>query len=376
MMPRLLFSAALCGVLAGPAFAQCDGDRCPDDDISTECTRAFDAVSDWTVADEDADVLALVDAVGEACDSGAERAAAREASRTILRHVMPQWSLELEQPELDAWLQVASRLNGRYWQVHALLGDRAEAAQDWPAASEHLQLAATLANDVTDTSDRNAPPNEMIADFANRARIAVSLSDDFLPITRGRDGAPAGVFVLGERGGVPVRTVPTPIEFDTCAEAYDPEHECGVRFSERGARYVVEFWEFVRTQGRRFQTAAGEAVTACIIGHTDDRGDAALNRGLSLRRANAVRDRLIALAENGVVQAAAEAQNETGDLARTAAEEALARVEALIPHGCGEDDPLPLEGTLHGNLSLEEQHQIQRRVELDLEGGCGCNEAQ
>lgn len=372
-MTRILMSLAACGLLAAPAFAQCEGDdRCPEETVSTDCTRAFDATAAWTVESPSEDLLGLVDAVGAACGAEAERAAAREAVRGILRHVMPRWSTEIEQPELDALVFVAARLNAGYWQVHALRGDRAEVNEDWPLAAEELQLAATLAADERDTSERNAPSNEVIADFANRARYAMSLSDDFVPILRGRDDAPAGVFVLPDRGGVPVRTVPTPIEFATCAEAYDAENPCGVQFSERGAAYVVEFWEFVRTRGARFGSENGGATAACILGHTDERGPADLNRMLSERRSQAVQARLLELAQANIASAATLPENDTGARARVEADAALARVQALRAEGCGEDAPLPLEGTLHGNLSLEEQHQIQRRVELDLEGSCGC----
>lgn len=198
------------------------------------------------------------------------------------------------------------------WQAHAALGDFAHARNDHTEATRHYQAALDSINSPALTPAE--PPATTIGELFRKAQASRLLAPVYVPTTRSRSGNPSGLASTAFRSfGVREVAVPVQFYFDS------------VEFTEKGRAAAADLIDYLERQGM-------PAIT--LIGHADPVGDPEYNRGLSLRRAQAVADRLQAHGYSGEV-----------------------RVE-----GRGQDEPFRVDDP--GRYSLAELHQLHRRVEL------------
>ena len=154
----------------------------------------------------------------------------------------------------------------RTWPVLALLGDAAHDAGDYDSASAQYQEALAVIDDEVRTP--KPPPESEIERIFRRAALSRRLATDYRSPPRTRSGAPGGLAAQRVRGFV-VERVPVPITF----------HTGSAEFTEKGWRAAADMAEYLTAQ---------KSGRIAIAGHTDPRGDAASNLGLSRRRAEAV----------------------------------------------------------------------------------------
>ena len=198
------------------------------------------------------------------------------------------------------------------WQAHAALGDLARERDDHATAARHYQAALDSINSPALTPAE--PPADMIGELFRKAQASRLLAPVYVPTTRTRSGAPSGLASTAFRS-FGVREVAVPVQF----------HFDSVEFTEKGQAAAADLLDYLERQGM-------PAIT--LIGHADPVGDADYNQVLSVRRAQAVADRLHAQGYSGTI-----------------------RVE-----GRGHDVPFQVDDP--ERYTLAELHQLHRRVEL------------
>jgi len=198
------------------------------------------------------------------------------------------------------------------WRAFASLGDLAQRAGEYDAASQHFQNALVV---LQDTPGASAPPG-VIKRLLSRANATRALAPGYRSAARSRSGAPGGV-AARSIGGVEIEEIPFPIEFEYDSDVPTPN----------GMLAVQDMFEIVRDAG---------LTEVLLIGHTDPEGSAAYNQELSERRARAIASMLSGMGLQANVRTA----------------------------GVGETRPPELDDP---SLYTEaERHQIMRRVVLDV----------
>lgn len=220
--------------------------------------------------------------------------------------------------EAAALLDQALADGVRVWQLHAARGDLASAARDRPTAVRQYESAIELISNLDETP--TPPSTEILNDIHRKAQNARLLlpPDVHVEASRNRAGGISGVLTPSLRGHE-VEEVALAIQFEFGSE----------RFTKVGQLQAAELLEALQQQ---------KPARVILIGHTDPVGTHSFNDALSLRRAEAVKEYLV-----------------RGGL-----------VGEIVTKGRGKREPnkAALEP---GIYSVEEQHQLHRRVELDRE---------
>ncbi len=277
---------------------------------AVSCTQLYEETKN---ADQKVDTLkALFNkaAARHDCDAEFKRALGRKVSVAITKNVeaaMKRGSA-LEELEIDL---IDSLHYYRHWQVLATLGDIADGRRDRDNATKRYQEALDAIEDKTLTK---TPPSagtiKMIVAKAETARL---LSQNYVAVPRTR-GAPTGLGAPSIRGVV-IKKVAVPITFEFGSD----------EFTEKGAAAAQDLLSYLKAQG-------APAIT--LAGHTDPVGSDASNHELSIRRAEKVRAFLSSAEYGSEIK--------------------------IIGHG----ESQPFEPTNPEKYSVEELHQMSRRVEL------------
>ncbi len=230
---------------------------------------------------------------------------------------------ENEDPALHVQVLEDARNYGEPWQllamlanVEAALGNHEVAASYYQQVVRELQVASRGVADDS-AAARNLPTPEQFAELYRGMSESALLARTFSPpaATRGDDDA-TGLFPESYRGYV-VEEVPLPVQFQ-----FD-----STRFTSKGEQVAAYLLDYLLRQGLPHIR---------LIGHTDPKGDAGYNQGLSLRRAEAVRAYLETGGYRGIVEI----------------------------EGRGESEPFqPADPTRFAN-DIDAKHQLDRRVEL------------
>ncbi|NNF78814.1 MAG: OmpA family protein [Rhizobiales bacterium] len=244
------------------------------------------------------------------CDTDFKRALGRKVSVAITANVEAalKQGRKLEEMEIDL---IESLHYFRHWQVLATLGDIADNRLDREAATKRYQEALDAIDDETLT--KKAPSAATIKMIVGKAETARLLAQNYVAVPRTR-GAPTGLGAPSIRGVV-IKKVAVPITFEFGS----------ADFTEKGAAAAQDLLSYLKAQG---------APSITLAGHTDPVGSDAANHELSIRRAERVKEFLSA------ADYAAEIK--------------------IIGHG----EQQPFEPTNPEKYSVEELHQMSRRVEL------------
>jgi outer membrane protein OmpA-like peptidoglycan-associated protein len=214
----------------------------------------------------------------------------------------------------------AGRQYGEPWQllltlaeVEAELGNTELAASYYQTAVRGMETASRSADSSSGAAQNLPSPEEFQAIYTKMAEAAL-LAETFAPPAVSRGDETGGLFADSYRGYV-VKEVPVPVQFQ-----FD-----SVRFTAKGeqvAAYLLDYLVSSNLQKIR------------LIGHTDPVGSDAFNDGLSLRRAEAVKDYLQEGGYGGEIEV----------------------------EGRGESEPFePIDPARY---DTEAKHQLDRRVEL------------
>ncbi|CAK0774157.1 OmpA-like domain-containing protein [uncultured Gammaproteobacteria bacterium] len=234
------------------------------------------------------------------------KAVARVTEKRVYQAVQTGQSIEPFADELERALRYA-----KSWRILAWLGDIARDRKNYSDAGTRYQDSLAAINDEAATP--SAPPREVIEQIFRRAEQARLLSASYIPAPRTR-GVPQGLGAASVRGFVPQR-VAVPIEF-----GYD-----STDFTDKGALAVADLLGLLRQQNMPSIT---------LIGHTDPAGSDDYNMKLSLNRAQAVREYLLANGYSG----------------------------PIAVEGRGKREPLAVDD--QARYSSNELHKMYRRVEL------------
>ena len=215
---------------------------------------------------------------------------------------------------------IAAETLGRPWQLLATLGDVHSARKSHISAAAYYQEAL---DDIRDeTFNPKPPPLDVIKAIFRKAEGARLLASQFVRRTD-RSGATSGLACVRYRD-LTVERVAVPIEFK-----YNE-----TTFNDKGRDAADDLFKLLVEQG---------APDIVFTGHTDPIGSAHFNQELSEKRAEAVKAFLV---ERGYTAT----KIRTGGLGKTTP------FVAADPRG----------------LTTQEQHQLDRRVELERKGGTSC----
>ncbi len=226
-----------------------------------------------------------------------------------------QLHAQLQQnPKMDAIPKLNHILSfGRLWQALAMRGDAYHDQRDDYRATLDYQEALEIIADPDITPKPPAP--QIIGKIFKKAERSRLLADRYPPAPVNRStGKPGGLAALGTRGFIHEK-VAIPITFN-----YD-----STTFDAKGQAAANDLLDYLTQQGQHDIT---------LIGHTDSRGADAYNLALSRRRAEAVKQLLVARGYSGTIRT----------------------------DGRGESEPLAVDDP--GQYSAEERHRLNRRVEL------------
>jgi OmpA-OmpF porin, OOP family len=230
---------------------------------------------------------------------------------------------ENEDPAAHVHILEEARNYGEPWQllamlanVEAALGNHEVAASYYQQVVRELQVASRGVADDS-AAARNLPTSEQFSELYRGMSESALLARTFSPpaVTRGEDDA-TGLFPESYRGYV-VEEVPLPVQFQ-----FD-----STRFTSKGEQVAAYLLDYLLRQG---------LPRIRLIGHTDPKGDAGYNQGLSQRRAEAVRTYLQAGGYTGTVEV----------------------------EGRGETQPFQPSDPARFANDVEAKHQLDRRVEL------------
>lgn len=168
---------------------------------------------------------------------------------------------------------------GRPWQVMTALGDAHYDAQDWAGAVRAYEAAI---DDIRDAkANPKAPPKEIEQRLVKRAYQARALAPVYVATRRFR-GRPGGLSSPAFRNFT-AETVPVPVRF-----AYNESV-----LTADGENAAKDILSYLSDQ---------KAARIRLIGHTDPRGSASYNIGLSLARAEAIKVYLITHGYHGHIE--------------------------------------------------------------------------
>ncbi len=173
------------------------------------------------------------------------------------------------------------------WQVMISLGDAYYDARDYPKAFRAYE--ATLDDMRDETANPKKPPADMERHAYQRAIEARALNRTFLA-SRSVRGVPSGLASPKFRNFT-AEAVPVPVGFAFDSADLTPD----------GIAAAKEILTYLETGGHDH---------VVLIGHTDPKGSAQYNLDLSLRRAAAVRDYLIASHYTGHVDVVGRGESE------------------------------------------------------------------
>lgn len=294
MLIRIMLLLGL--ALAGPVWA--------------DCQAIYQRAKDTT------DSAALETLYREArntpdCDDAFRVKLGQRVSNELLHLI--QYQLQ-QNPKADVAAAIDRVLDyARLWQALAMRGDLRYDRRDYYRATLDYQEALEIIADPEATP--KPPASEQIAAIYRKAEVNRLLADRYPPTpTRRSTGEPGGLAATNIRGFVPER-VALPITFE-----YD-----STRFDAKGQAATADLLDFLTRQGQGDIT---------LIGHTDPRGDDAYNLLLSQRRAEAVKQFLLANQYPGTIHT----------------------------EGRGKREPMPVDDPQI--YSEDELHRLQRRVEL------------
>lgn len=168
---------------------------------------------------------------------------------------------------------------GRPWQALMMLGDAYYDRQDWRNAVIAYEEAIDDMRDVKDNP--KAPPRHLEERIVKRAIQAKALAPTYVATRRFR-GKKSGLASPKFRNFTAV-AVPVPVQFALNSSDLTPN----------GRKAVEDMYAFLTENAHRELT---------LIGHTDEQGQAAYNKALSLRRADSVKSYLYQLGYTGPVQ--------------------------------------------------------------------------
>jgi outer membrane protein OmpA-like peptidoglycan-associated protein len=214
----------------------------------------------------------------------------------------------------------AALTQGRPWQLLASLGDLHTGRKDHSQAAALFQEAL---DDIRDeTLNPKSPPLDVIKSIFKKAETARLLASTYVRRTD-RSGMATGLACTRYRD-LSVERVAVPIEFKYNATS----------FTEKGRSAVEDLHKVLTEQG---------APAILLVGHTDPIGGEAFNHKLSEDRAAAVKTFLV---QRGYVTA------------------------KITTAGRGKTQPFLASDP--SALTKDEQHQLDRRVELERPSGATC----
>ena len=209
------------------------------------------------------------------------------------------------------------------WKVLLAFAEFADEQKRYDDAARYYQAAL---NDLADTipcagEEAGIPDEGGLRSIFERATVAGLLAKDFVEPPKDRSNDPGGIFLPSVRGIAPAeRSLPVEFEYDSAA------------FTPKGAKAAEALADYILRNKEKYPVVR-------LSGHTDERGAAGYNCGLSQARLGAIVDYLY---QHGVP-------------AEIAFE--------LVPQG--EYNPIRLDDPTR--YSPEEIHQVNRRVAL-IEG--------
>ncbi|MEM7544013.1 MAG: OmpA family protein [Pseudomonadota bacterium] len=269
-------------------------------------------MNDASAAAGDIEALrALHNAADQQCQIAVSAAVSRKLGFALFNEAR-----EVPEGERVAILKDAARY-AKDWRILAGLGSEQLRAGDRTGAAESLQSALIV---IQETPPDPPPPPAVVQKLLTMANNARAAAPSYVKAQTTRSGDPGGV-AADRVAGVDIEAVPFPIEF--VFNETTP--------TEDGAFAIADLADIMAASAAR--QSGGFIVLA---GHTDPVGDEASNRVLSERRAEAVREALLA----------------TGKLQGL----------EIRTMGCGETSPPRIESPEF--YSTDEIHQIMRRVEL------------
>ncbi len=274
------------------------------------CTQLFEQTKG---AERDLDTLKALFAKAAArhdCDDEFKRALGRKVSVAITANVEAALKKGRKLEELEIEL-IESLHYYRHWQVLATLGDISDDRLDREEATKRYQQALDAIDDTILT--KKPPPAKVIKTIVAKAEAARLLSQNYVAVPRTR-GAPTGLGAPSIRGVV-IKKVAVPITFEFGS----------ADFTEKGAAAAQDLLSYLKAQG---------TPSISLAGHTDPVGSDAANHELSIRRAERVREFLSSSDYGAEIK--------------------------IIGHG----ESQPFEPTNPEKYSVEELHQMSRRVEL------------
>lgn len=216
---------------------------------------------------------------------------------------------------------------GRPWQASATAGDIAMAEKRHTQAAQFFQDAL---DDIRNERLNPTPPESaVIATLVRKAEAASLLSKTHVARVD-RSGAVGGLACPTFRGFTVKRTA-VPIEFEYKEPGFQ---KFGAdAFTGKGQQAAEDLVSYLIKQG---------VTSVHLIGHTDQVGSDAYNLALSARRADAVAAFLKTKGYSGIVRTSGHGRQQPFEA----------------------DDP--------GSYTEAERHQMDRRVELEREGGEPC----
>lgn len=200
-----------------------------------------------------------------------------------------------------------------YWKALLRLGDLAHDQRNYAVAQGYYERSLVAIDAIP--AGQPGPDTDLVARIFNKAQSARLLSATYASSPPGRNGRPGGIADTSIRGFVP-KVVAVPIRFATDSTLIVGDD---LRAAEDLLRIVTQ--------------EARPRIT--LAGHADERGDAAYNKQLSLRRVE-------------TVAAFLKSHGYTGD---------------IIVMGFGEDRPFEPDQP-RASYSDEERWRLDRRVEL------------
>lgn len=201
----------------------------------------------------------------------------RETAGRVIAYAVLRGAQGASEPDAQTVRAIAAL--GRPWPVLAALGDAEYAAGRYAPAVQAYEEALDDLRDVK--RNPKAPPRAVEERLAKRAYQARALAPTFVALKRGFRGGPGGIANVKFRTFT-AEAVPVPIRFD-----YD-----SARLTPDGEKAVLDIKQHLAGEG---------AKGVVLIGHTDPRGSDPYNDRLSLARARAVADALVALGYGGKI---------------------------------------------------------------------------
>lgn len=177
-------------------------------------------------------------------------------------------------------LLAESQTYDRIWQVDAMRADLAFERGDYAIAASNYQNALQLIRDDAETP--TAPDTTVIASLYRKAEETGLLAETYVPMARNRNNEADGLAAPNIRGfGISQTALPITFEFNSTV------------FDTRGAQAAADLLDAILGQSPN---------RVHLIGHTDPVGTHDYNDALSLQRAQALADFLIANGFEGEIE--------------------------------------------------------------------------